>query len=1193
MISSYELDMFARSIIKEQKLNAHQINSFNNFLDVGLKQIMEQLFEINTRIDLNNKLQDNVNYINCNIRFINIKYKRPTMSFHPINKLGIITPNLARKTDIHYLVEINYSVAVTLTIHLLNNSDPIVKTHTIDNLSFNLPTMVKSKGCHLHELSVDELIELEEDPHDPGGYFILGGREWGIDLLESKKFNWPHIHNTTGYERELTRLDIICKAGDAYEHSSEIILKLLNTFNLTVSFTSHSVLKLLPIPFYLIYRVYGIVTDVNIMKLIASFTESSVLQSQMFHLLQIALNTGEKPFEKMQNVIEPDKILEGIAVRLVSDVPANKMRQLTEFYESHLLGIFDDLLFPHIGKTPADRPRKLQFLSWLIYKLLLVNLKVVTPTDRDSYVNKRIHTTGIICAKAFKSLFNLDINQKLKNKFANELNKNSYLNLTSLDGNIKSTLNKATIEKSIIKSIIMGSKEIKVGSNILSNKVPSEMMIRKNNINIITSERTIRTSTVGASKQDVRADEMRRVHPTQLGFVCPIQSADTGESVGIVKQLAISTIISFNQDSSVFKQFLFSDPDIYHLDDVDFLTIQAKKLAIVFVNGAPIAFTAVPQDIVYRFRQYRRGYTWDHKGKEFKKVSSLIINPYTSIYWDLFANIIYFWIDHGRMMKPYLIVRNNTDTDPIGKKTIKGDSFRQELVLKREHFGMSIEELQKESVIEYLSHDEIDNMLISISHENLLIHETNILMQYTHCDVPFTNFGLAALTCPFATCNQAPRITFQTNQTKQTIGIPTLNRQSRTDKHAYYALSCNTPLVMTINNDILYPNGLNEITAVMSRGFNQEDSLEVNSTSMRRGKFQCVEENFMKITLEQNEKFGKIDRKMTATHINANYGKLGGNIHVPKFTRIQTNDVIICKYIELKDTYKDTSEIYQGFEDIIITDIIFIMTSDNREACKIKYYTLRVCSVGDKFSTRHGQKGSVSRSLNQSMMPFTQSGLIPDKIINTLALPARMTIGQILEGLVSIYCAETGTFVYGTMFQKINVDDIGDRLEEIGHDRWGIEQMYDGVTGYPLGGKGFIAPVVYQKLPKFSNSEVRATSNDGPISMVSRQPLEGKSNDGGLRYGEMEKDTALASGGMFFPLEKMREDSDGFMIYICRRCKQLATVNEEKKIYNCNFCTPRMPDIVKVYSTWVTKNFLQSLASSGIGTKLYVEEHKL
>lgn len=1178
------------SIIQQQGLNSHQVQSYNNFLDTGLKQIMEDLFEINEHVTLNNKHDNSIKSIHCNIKFTNIRYNRPRNIFKAEDKIQTTTPNFVRKNDLSYLCEIVFDTVLTVNITHMDNTKRVDEKR-IEKSSFNLPCLIKSKACHLNELSIQELINMEEDPLDIGGYVVINGKEWIGDLQESKKFNGAHIHRNIGFEREACRAEIISKPGTAYEHSSEIIIKLLTNNSIVVLLTSQSMWKTIHVPFYIFYRLFGMLKDSDIVNQITSFTSDDVLRHQLRYILHTALNIAEDPFSGIQNVVECDKLLPLFVSKALQD---NVSQEVVRYYQENILHIFNELFFPHISKDASLAHIKLYYFSYIIYNILLVHLQIIPPTDRDAYSCKRMHTVGITFAKTFKSMFNLDTIQTIKKNIRNDLNQKPY-NKAGIINVITSALKTPKLEKSFIKSIVTGTKELKITPTITTqNKIPSELLNRRNNLNTVAAQRTIRTSTIGASKQDARANEMRRVHPTQLGFICPIQSADTGESVGVIKQLALGAIISSNNDAMPIRQMILNDYEVVDIAKIDIADIAKNKLCLIFLNGAPIAVTHAPHLVIYRFREYRRGFEYNKTTKMFTKLNYLPINRETSFYWDIFQNTMYCWTDHGRILKSYLIVRNNTLADPVGVQHYfkEEKEFKQRLVLESKHFQMSLEDLLVNAVIEYLCPDELDNHLIAVDYTRFTENIDNELVQYTHCDVPFTNFGMAALTCPFASCNQAPRITFQTNQTKQTIGIPTLNRKHRIDKGMFYMLNCEYPLVSTVINNFIYPNGLNEMVAVLSEGFNQEDSLVINGTSNKRCLNKYVEYNYIKVILEPNEKFGMIDKNMAMQYLNANYGKLTNGFVVSKHQIIEQNDVLVSKYREINNEKKNTSEIYHGFEPIVIEDVIFNKTADGYEFCKIKYYTFRICSIGDKFSTRHGQKGIVSMSFNQSVLPFTSDGCVIDKAINTMALPARMTIGQIKEGVVSKYCAATGSFIDATFFQAPDMEKIGDGLESLGYDRWGTEYMYDGYTGQPLDNKVFFTPITYQKLPKLANKAIQGIGPFVPTSLLTRQPLDGKANDGGLRNGEMEKDVTLSAGAAFYTISKLCGDSDDFDIYVCVRCKKMATaVNLDKQKYKCEFCNPNTPQFVRIKMPWTSKNLIQHFESSGIGVKLYTSEY--
>lgn len=1192
--SSTKLNEFITNIIRKQGINNHQIESYNHFINNGIKEIIQELFQLSGTVELHNKFNDNVSKIQYIINFNNIQVFRPK---HTLVKKYIITPSDARKRGTSYMLEIQFDVDIQFTVIFSDGKTDVIKK-TIQDKTFEIPNMVRSEGCHLNGLNTPELIKMAEDPMDIGGYFIINGKEWVVNLAESKVFNYPHIYDTTGYENDITRMELISKPGDAYAHSSELIITVVKNGGILIMLGSHSYLKNIPIPFYLIYKLFNVLLDNTIINYIQSFTSSKIIKDTIYYLLINAFVADNQIFNKTKSIVEIDVLIktmgECIGNPKHDPFPDNKMLGLIKKFELNLLNILDTLLLPHIGKTPEFRLKKIYYLSYLIYNIILVNQKINAQTDRDSLVNKRIHTTGHSLAKDLKSIFNLTIAQNVDRRIKEELIKTPYTSLPPLQVLLGPIFKTNKLSSTLNKTIVSGVKDIKVTANVIAqNKIQSERLYRKNNLNAIVAQRTIRTNATGAAKTSNRSYEMRRVHTTQIGYICPIQSPDTGESVGLLKQLSIATIISLSESSSEFIQFLLSDRDVVDLSMVNLLELDKYGFARIFVNGNIVAVTQYPQIIIERFREYRRGFDYDFNKNVYVHIKICKISPYITIQWDVFNNNIYFWLDHGRLLKPFLIVRNNMEHPSISSIYFKEKEFIQDIVLTESTFNMTLKELLANSIIEYIAPGELDNMLVAYDIKILYSNKRNTCLRYTHCDIPCANYGIPALTCPYANHNQAPRITLQSLQTKQMIGIPTLNPEHRIDKKMYYAERLQYPLVTTIANEIVYPHGfINTIVMLAAFGANQEDSLVINGTAAERALFKSIECSVIEIRLESNECCGFVE---PITKINVNYEKLNNNIHVPKFTYIEKNDVLLAKYITNdKGDMINTSYIYKDSDPIVIEDIILTKSPEGYDQYNFKYYIVRKCSSGDKFSSRHGQKGSVSLVLSYHYLPFTEDCITPSIIMNTAAIPARMTIGQIIEGVVSKACILSGKFDDATIFESPNIEEKFKILESHGYNKFGIEQMYDGLYGHPYNNEMSITPITIQKLPKFSGLAQQATST-GPTSILTKQPIKGKSNDGGMRYGEMERDVSCASGVMFFTMEKLRDNSDGFNIYICKNCKKMCTVNEAKKIYICRFCEADniTPNIVKIYSTWMTKTFIQHLESSGIGVKFFTTPFKV
>ena len=724
----------------------------------------------------------------------------------------------------------------------------------------------------------------------------------------------------------------------------------------------------------------------------------------------------------------------------------------------------------------------------------------------------------------------------------------------------------------------------------------------------------LRTPSTSASKQDTRSDEMRRVHASYIGYICPIQSADTGEQVGMVKEKSIISSITESTSSELLKEFLLEDKDIISLERVFPNKIHEFNLTKILVNGDWIGCCLNSPVIVSKYKEIRRGYQCLKSGfedKSYKHIESAGISNKSTICWDTNGNEINFLVDAGRIVRPLLVVRNNGELDPIGRETFgtkydpfKNTGFLQDILLSKADVdlimqkGLTIDVLHERGIIDYISPAEMENCYIASSFDILKENQENPLQQYTHCEIPAGIFGIPALTCPYAAHNQPPRITFQTNQVKQTCGWYSLNWPDRIDKHAFLQYYCEAPLIKTLANKYIYPNGRNTITSIASfTGYNQEDSVVFNDSSSDRGNFSGEMSNYIKTELEKDEKFENPDESNTIIEKKfANFSKIKNGLP-EKGTILRKDDVVIAKRVDVpkpqdNKIYKDTSILYTNDEEAIVDMAFKARNQDDQEFAKVKFSSVRRLDIGNKFSSRHGQKALTGLGLLQWNLPFTSEGLVPNLILNPHAIPSRMTIGQLIEGVASKVCALNGSFGDGTIFKKVDLRAIGDELERHGYDRYGTEPCFDGRTGEPIDKELFITPIYYQRLQKFVVDEMYSIST-GPTCLITRQPLEGRSHKGGLRVGEMEVQVALASSSCHFLLEKFREDSDGFEMYICRTCGKRPVVNENEGIANCPTCSANKmdSDIVKVKSAWSSGLFLNELMSTHVGVKLQVSPY--
>jgi len=251
---------------------------------------------------------------------------------------------------------------------------------------------------------------------------------------------------------------------------------------------------------------------------------------------------------------------------------------------------------------------------------------------------------------------------------------------------------------------------------------------------------------------------------------------------------------------------------------------------------------------------------------------------------------------------------------------------------------------------------------------------------------------------------------------------------------------------------------------------------------------------------------------------------------------------------------------------------------------KVRIRSVRIPQVGDKFASRHGQKGIVGMLYKQSDLPFTEEGIVPDIIMNPHAIPSRMTIGHLLESLLSKVSALEGLIGDGTPFSNLKIKTVSDRLEKLEYNKYGWEVMYNGFTGGKIKSPIFIGPTYYQRLKHLVDDKIHSRAR-GPVQILTRQPSEGRSRDGGLRFGEMERDCMISHGSAIFLKDRLMDQSDAFEIFVCDLCGFLAIGNRKQDIFECKNCDNTVSiSLIKI--PYACKLLFQELMAMAISPRI-------
>ena len=1157
----------------------HHLDSFNDFIENKIPKLMNQCNPLSIFHEYES--ETNTYKFEIILNFSNTKLSKPYITENDGSTTQML-PKDASLRNLSYSSSLYIDLQIEIWLNpMIEDKKELICKKQIDNINIGkIPIMVNSKYC-VYNNSINASNNSCE--YDLGGYFIINGNEKVIVGQDKIADNKVYVFLASKSNPKFSHIAEIKSCRElGYNIAKNVSIKILakeNSYGRTIKIMIPHVK--IEIPVFIVFKALGIIKDKDILNnLLINFEDPK--NKYMLYWLKPSIEEASCIYT--QN----DAILYLLKQSLILGQPKDIKLSVEKKIEL-FKGMLSRDLLPHVG---SNFKKKALYLGYMITKLSKAFFQQIKYDDRDSYCNKRIDSSGNLLSMLTRQYIN-KFTKDTRNTIMKELNSGPWKTTKNIENvinvtNIYKIFKTNTIEAGLKYGLATGNWGIKSSNNKVG---VAQVLSRLNYKSTLSHLRRVNTPTEKTGK----LIPPRKLHNTQWGFICCPETPEGG-SVGLVKNLAISSFIStFTSIDPVIKSLkqniyvtvFEEDPDILNLKDI----FNKTK---IFVNGDWVG-------------------TCVNSIKVFKKLKSQkrfgIINIYTSISFNYILNEINIFTDSGRCIRPVFVVKNNnltitkSDIEKIKNKQYNFKNLLVKSIPENELFGdlTNSNNEPQEGVIEYVDTEELYNSMIAMNFKDL----KNKKHSYDYCEIhPSLIMGVLASSIPFSNHNQSPRNTYQSAMGKQAMGIYTTDYRKRIDTMAHIL---NYPCIPIVNTridsylpSINLPTGMNVIVAICSyTGYNQEDSVILNSSSVQRGLFnskflRAYRDDEKKIhSSGQEERFGKPDSSTKGIKPGS-YSKLNNNGFVDKNVYVDSNDVIIGKLSPIKNKkqtikeYKDNSTLLRNNEKGWVDEVYINTNGEGNRFSKVRIRSNRDPEIGDKFSSRHGQKGTVGMMYTQEDMPFNKDGISPDIIINPHAIPSRMTIAQLMETILGKSAAIYGGFGDATPFGNLDVYSIGDFLKnKCGFEKHGNEVLYNGQTGKQLEVSVFMGPTYYQRLKHMVQDKVHSRST-GPKVLLTRQPPEGRSRDGGLRFGEMERDCMIAHGALQFLKERTMDVSDKYKMFICNKCKLTSPVNYKEGISNCKKCNNYI-DFSEVKIPYACKLMIQELESMSIGPRLNVK----
>ncbi|KAJ7297966.1 hypothetical protein O6H91_Y025100 [Diphasiastrum complanatum] len=1137
----------SKCYFEDRSLIAHQFDSFNDFFNFGLQNLFAESSVIEVAPDHHPGPKRTHHGLakQARVTFGKVYVKKPEKVKDSIqdekaagtskDKAGTskdkaagpskvqqetctLYPREARLRNLTYSASIYVDLKSEVYVPSEKNDEILHKEFIEQVFIGKIPVMVKSQFCHLYGMVDKELQQKEDCGYDMGGYFIVKGAEKVIIAQEELYLQRIWVSDRNGWK--------VTSTGPSKGFSkfrNRTLVKLVELKQKTTGVSKPPILELIlpglknAIPLFIMFRALGVTTDKELFEKIAY----DLSDTQMMELLLPSLPEAELRLidffksvkdDKQESAAwthSQDKALEFIARNLKSrgnEAPSSEEERL-QMIEAAKQAIRFQLL-PHIG---GGDTRKAFFLGYMVHSLCLCYLGRRQKEDKDNYKNKRLDLVG--------QLFSLQLRQ-LMGRFQSELCRRlqKYLARDQMLLHANEYIDPSIITNGFKTAFSTGNWATK-GNMAQKNTGVVATLSRTNPMATACHLRLMRLQVQYAAK----IGDARYPNFSQYGRICPVDTPD-GENCGLVKSMSLTGFVSLESPQDPILEYL-SEWGMQNLEEVSSSTL--CKSDKIFLNGKWVGVHEEPECLVETLRKLRR--------------SGHILSE-VEIARDVIRKEVKIYTDSGRILRPLLIVENQrllmTKKHIIKAKALKSESAFRSLL--------------QEGVVELLGVEEEEGALVALNVEDLGVQNRRQIIHYTHCELhPSFILGLGASVIPFPNHNQSSRVMQQAQKHgKQAIGFYCSNFKSRSDTSSHILFYPQKQLVRTRASALLekteFTNGQNAIVAIACySGYNQEDSIIMNQSSIDRGLFRTM-------------------------HFHTYHFDIPSNAD-EEFRKPSASDVGGTKYQGSNDKLDPEGFPYIG-ASLSSPDIIAGKVTSVPGSSRLSDRSVRL---------KHTEKGHVDRVV----LSMDEDGKKHAKVrLRESRMP--QTLGQMLESLLGKAVANGCCQNDATPFSSISVESLTDLLHRSGYGRWGMECMCNGRTGGMFKAKIFMGPTFYQRLIHMAQDKLK-WRRTGPVHPLTRQPVADRKRHGGVKFGEMERDCMVAHGAAATLQERLFYLSDYYFVHVCNDCHMMAST-DSTRVPHCRFCRSKK-NIVRVNIPYACKLLIQELFSMGIALRLFCE----